>query len=382
MDSNNFDVIIIGAGPAGSTCALALQNTNLRVLLIDKSTFPRDKICGDAVAAYVPKVLNTINPELKEKFLNFSKKFPVDTIRIVGSKNRNMDLAFNEVGCITKRVELDNFLLEETKKLDNVTVQTGCKVNSIEKTKEGFLVKTQLGDYHSKMIVGCDGAQGLSRKSLSPIPKDSAHYAGAVRAYYKGVKGIPTSTFEIHFLKDLIPGYFWIFPLPNGESNIGLGMKTSAIADGKVNLKQEMINLIENYPGIKERFEGAEPISEIQGYGLPLGSRKVPLSGEGFMFCGDAGCLIEPLTGEGIGQAMISGRYAGWQIKECFEKNDFSAQTMLQYDKVVYDKLWLEHKRRLQVRKMIEKFPGMIDFCIGLLEKFPFLNKALKKAFW
>lgn len=178
----------------------------------------------------------------------------------------------------------------------------------------------------------------------------------------------------------MIPGYFWIFPLPNGEANVGLGMKTQAISDQKVNLKKEMLNLIENDPIFKERFKDAEPITPIQGYGLPLGSKKVPLSGEGFIICGDAGYLIEPLTGEGIGEALVSGRYAGWQAIECFEKNDFSAEFMYKYDETVYKKLWPDHSQRLKIRNLIEKYPGLFDLSLNLIQKIKPLKKMVVNA--
>jgi len=379
LTKTNYDIAIIGAGPSGSTCALALGKTKLRVALIDKASFPREKTCGDAVAAYVPKVLNTISPQLKDDFLAFSKKYEVDTIRLYGNDNNPLDLSFGESGYITKRVELDHFLFQKAQALPNVSALTNFKVSNISRTNDGFLITTGDNDIQAKLIIGCDGANGISRKYLDPIQKDKLHYAGAVRAYYKNVTGIPNKTFEIHFLKDLIPGYFWIFPLPNGESNVGLDMPSQNIIERKLNLRQEMKAIIEKHPVIKERFKNAIPLTKIEGGGLPLGSKKVSLSGEGYMFCGDAAYLIEPLTGEGIGQAIISGRYAGWQAAKCFEEQNFSAKFLKQYDKTVYDKLWGDHKKRFMLRNQIEKHPIWFNKTLNFMANNSFLKMALKK---
>lgn len=379
---SSFDIIIIGGGPSGTTAALALGNTGLTVAIIDKSEFPRDKICGDALAAYVPKVLNTIDPSYTDKFLSEVTKVSVNTVRIGAPNGEWCDLTFNEFGFISKRMVLDNQLMEWVKELDNVTVFENQTVSDIVRENGSYIVTTQEHVFNAKLVIGCDGAQGITRKKLAPLKKDSDHYAGAVRAYYKGVEGIPPGTFELHFLKGLVPGYFWIFPLPNGEANVGLGMKTTAISDLKINLKEEMLKVIESDPKFSSRFKGAKALGSIQGYGLPLGSRKVALSGEGFMFCGDAGCLIEPLTGEGIGQAMVSGRYAGWHAKKCFEENNFNEDFMSQYDKTVYDKLWPDHKRRLVIRNIIEQYPSSLSVSVSLVNKIPGLKNIAQKVLW
>jgi len=120
-------------------------------------------------------------------------------------------------------------------------------------------------------------------------------------------------------------------------------------------------------------------ISKVEGYGLPLGSRKVDLSGEGFMFCGDAGHLIEPLTGEGIGQAMVSGRYAGWQAIKCFEQNDFSSKFMMDYETTVYKKLWATHRKRYFIQNIIEKKPWILNVTVKLFNWTKTIRSFFKK---
>ena len=101
--NSSFDVIIIiiiiiGAGPAGSTCALALAKAGLNVALLEKSTFPRDKVCSDAIPPYVPKVLHTINPELKNRYINYTAKEPVKSVHFIAPSQEHMDLTLGEMG--------------------------------------------------------------------------------------------------------------------------------------------------------------------------------------------------------------------------------------------------------------------------------------------
>jgi len=210
---------------------------------------------------------------------------------------------------------------------------------------------------------------------------DLNHYSGAVRAYFKNVKDIPSNTIEFHFFKDLIPGYFWIFPLPNNMSNVGFELLSENISINKINLREKMLEIIKTEPNLKERFANAEMQGTIKGYGLPLGSRKVTISGKRFMLSGDAAALVDPLSGEGIGQAIISGRYAGWQAKKCFEENNFSADFMKQYDKNVYDKMWRLHQARYKFRKLVNKRAWLLNAFVNMGNSNKIFHKALSKFF-
>ncbi|MGZ3903324.1 MAG: NAD(P)/FAD-dependent oxidoreductase [Bacteroidia bacterium] len=382
-NKERFDIVICGAGPAGSTCALALGRSGLKVALLEKKTFPRDKICGDALAAYIPKVLNTINPGLVKAFDDFPDKEKVNTIRIVAPNESFLDVKTKEFGHISARLQFDNFLFDEVSRLSNVTVFQSTSVSDVIVYDDCVNTTFENGTIlQSQLIIGCDGAQGMVAKKLTDTKLDPDHNSGAVRAYYKNVSGMEPLTFELHFLKDILPGYFWIFPLPNNQCNVGIGLLSKTISEKKVNLKAKMAEVINEVPYIKERFKNAEMISEIKGFGLPLGSRKVQISGKRFMLCGDAASLIDPATGEGIGQAMVSGRYAGWHTMECFKKNDFSAGFMKEYDNLVYKKLWNDHKRRYMIQKLINGRPKLVNSIVRIANNNSLVRKTVEKILW
>jgi flavin-dependent dehydrogenase len=207
----------------------------------------------------------------------------------------------------------------------------------------------------SKIVIGCDGAHSVVNRNVAGTRPDPHHHCGAVRAYYSNVSGIPDRTFEIHMIKDLLPGYFWIFPVKDNLANVGLGVLSDVISKRRMNLRTSLLKVVEEVPYLNDRFKNAERIGKIEGFGLPLGSRKVPMSGERFMLCGDAASLIDPLSGEGIGQAIVSGRYAGWQAKKCFDDNNFSASYMKQYDAQVYKKFWSRHRKNYFIQQLMSR---------------------------
>src|SRR5690606_11571017 len=112
-------------------------------------------------------------------------------------------------------------------------------------------------------------------------------------------------------------------PLPGGYANVGVGMLSETVSQKKINLKKEMLRIIETHPEFKQRFAGAELMGDIKGYGLPLGSKKRVISGDNYMLVGDAASLIDPFTGEGISNAMISGRWAATQAELCLQQQIF-----------------------------------------------------------
>ncbi len=365
--SDDFDVIICGSGPAGCTAALALGSSGLRVAIVEMGKPPGGKVCGDAIPAYAPKVLNTIDPAYSKIPESLNPCVKVNTCRIIAPNGKSLDLIFPEYGFICKRLVFDNFLTGLVEKLPNLTFFNDTKIWSIKMIGSGAEITTGAGQLlKARLVIGCDGAHSIVRRSLTDVKINPHHCSGAVRAYFKNVKDIPSCTFELHFLKDYLPGYFWIFPLPDNQANVGLGMPSDIIAGRKISLQKEMLRIIESVPYLNQRFAGAEMQGDIKGYLIPLGSQKVTISGHRFMLCGDAASLADPATGAGIGQAMVSGRYAGWHALKCFGKNDFSSEFMKGYDKAVYDKLWKENHRRTMIRETFIHYPIVFNSGVNL----------------
>jgi menaquinone-9 beta-reductase len=343
--------VIIGAGPGGTATALFLAKEGQASIVLDRATFPRDKICGDALSGKVVEVLNKLDKALVPAFhAKTELQVPSWGILFVAPSGRELRVPFRTgpqagalpPGFISTRLDFDNWMLEQAQQASGVTIAQRTEVEKLEKTPYGYRLHTNTGSIETPLVIGCDGAQGHTGRLLGHIEKEDAHYCAAVRAYYNNVKGMDSENFiELHFLPDLLPGYLWIFPLPNGRANVGLGMRTDVVAKRKVNLRTLLPEVLSRSP-FCERFAHAELDGAIRGFGLPLGSKQRKISGDNFLLVGDAASLIDPFTGEGIGNAMISGMFAAQKGIEALKTQKLTSADLAPYDKLVYDRLWPE----------------------------------------
>jgi menaquinone-9 beta-reductase len=219
--------------------------------------------------------------------------------------------------------------------------------------------------------VGCDGAHSIVQSALTNTRTSLVETAASLRSYYKNVKGIKQDCFEFYFIPNLNKGYFWIFPSTNGLANVGIGGIKDKKATRQFNLRKVFYYLINESPQFKNRFEDAELVGEEKGWSIPLDlfNSKLPISGSRILLCGDAAALADPITAEGIAPAMSSGRFAAWQIKKCFRKNDFSASIMKSYDKEIRKKYFKDYYFKSALIKLLNRFPGLIDLIFGVAGK-------------
>lgn len=383
------DIVIIGAGPAGCSTSLFLAKNNIPHTIIDKAFFPRDKVCGDALSGKVVYVMKQLNEQMIYDYNQNSNQFlPSWGVKFVAPNGKSIDIPFkNDIskethapGFISKRMDFDASLFN---KLDRnyAQVMDGTELINLEKNNNGITLqlKNQTNEFEIKdvkMLIGAEGDRSMVAKKLSNIKKENDHYCAGIRAYYEGVTELHAQNFiELHFLEELLPGYFWIFPLPNGQANVGAGMLSSSVSAKKVNLKEDMLRAIANNPKIKHRFANANLVGKIQGWGLPLGSKKRVISGDNFLLTGDAASLIDPFTGEGIGNAMYSGMLAAAHIQNCITQNNFSANFNQQYDTAFYDRQWDELKLSHTMQKLC-KYPWLFNFVVNKANK----NRALRET--
>jgi geranylgeranyl reductase family protein len=375
--TEDFDVIICGAGPAGCTAAMALGTSGLKVALIEKEESPGEKVCGDAIPAFVPKVLNTIDPLYARAFEEIDGKNKISVCRITAPGKKVIDLKFSGYGFVCRRQIFDSFLFGLASQLPGITVFQGTTINDVSVNHSEAVIST---DKHQRLkaqiVIGCDGVSSIVRRKLTGNKISKVESSVAARGYFKNISDCSPDTIELHFLKELLPGYFWIFPLPGNQFNVGLGMLSKKISGNRINLREELLNIIKKEPYLARRFQGTELTGEIKGHLIPLCSAKTQISGERFMLCGDAASLVNPATGGGIGQAMQSGRYAGWQALKCFEKMDFSHDFIKEYDKTVYSKIWKENLRYLKVRDYVLDHHAVLNFIISTGSK----NKLIYKT--
>ncbi|HEU4555273.1 MAG TPA: geranylgeranyl reductase family protein [Chitinophaga sp.] len=379
-------VCIIGAGPGGATAALQLAQLGVACVVIDKAVFPRDKVCGDGLSGKVITALEQIDPAVARRLRAFMPKQDSWGVTFVSPGRTKMEVAYKPhynlqtdepAGFVCKRLHFDNFLVEEVKRRPEIQLFEGITIEKYELQDDGYLVTDTTGSFSVKapLLIIANGAHSSFTKEVANIRMEPAHYAAGVRAYYKNVKGTHADSFiELHFLKPLLPGYLWIFPLPNGEANVGMDMISEAVRGKKINLKKLLTDTLAQDPVFKERFSDAEIVSPIEGYGLPLGSKKRKLSGNRYMLVGDAAYLVDPFTGEGIGNALYAGRIAAQEAAAALAANDFSASRLAAYDERVYKVLGPELQLSHRLQKLV-KYPRLFN----LLMKAGTRNKQLKE---
>ncbi|MDB5149082.1 MAG: geranylgeranyl reductase, partial [Mucilaginibacter sp.] len=366
------DVLIIGAGPAGASAALFLAKKGIPSIIVDKAKFPRDKICGDALSGKAVEVLNKLDKDFVGELSSNDKFLGSWGVTFVAPGGESLRVPFNTKkekttapGFISKRVDFDNWLVEKLR--GNSLTQLIEETEIRNYTYYDGSIQAMAKDgrtFKARMVLACDGAYSEFTKDIAGIKTEPAHNCFGLRAYYKNVTGLDKENFiELQFLKEFLPGYFWIFPLPNGYANVGVGMRADKMSSKKINLKKSFESILENNEAIRNRFSNAEKIGDIKLFGLPLGSKKRKLSGNNYMLCGDAAQLIDPFTGEGIGNAMMSGMFAAIQAEKCLLQKKFSAAFMQQYDAELYKRLWPELLLSHRMQQLVN-FPSLFDFVV------------------
>ncbi len=383
------DICIIGAGPAGAATSLTLSKMKIQHVIVDAAVFPRDKVCGDALDTTVMRVLNSIEPGCVEKEILSNNHFTKSHSFLVHVNETSKTLinlpSKNYPGypflCFCKRSYFDHYLIS---KIDTEYAQflQGTKVEKIlHDTSVKTIYAKQDGReiiIQAKMIVGADGDHSAVVRSLGGRKINRKHYAGALRQYWKGIGELQDGCTELYLPKSLGLGYVWIFPLPNGEANIGLGMQSALIAKHKIDIKKVMQDLIEHDPVLQHRFKNATPLESMQGYGLPFASLQKKLHGDGWLLTGDAASLIDPTTGEGIGPGMLSGYIAAHFIQRAIQKNDFSEEMFRHYDREVYKRL----KGSIQVyRFLLNTSTKWYRFFLNQVITHPFIRKKIVRYF-
>ncbi|WBO85160.1 geranylgeranyl reductase family protein [Hymenobacter yonginensis] len=387
------DICILGAGPGGATAALHLANAGHRCLLLDKATFPRDKVCGDALSGKVINELRRIGEALPAQLAADPAQVPSWGIDFYAPNGRKLAVPFKPhynkaadraAGHIIKRLDFDNFLIEEVRRRSEIDFREGLDAALPEQQPDGrWLVRDAAGApvALARLLLVANGAQSGFARLVAGHALEPAHHCAGLRAYYRGVQGLHADNFiELHFIQDFLPGYLWVFPLPNGEANVGVGMLTEAVSKKKVNLRERLAEILQTHPALKDRFAGAERLGPVRGFGLPLGSRRRVLSGPSYLLLGDAASLIDPFTGEGISHAMVSGRHAADWAGRALAAQDFSAGFLRGYDAAVYNRLGQELRLSRAMQKLLD-YPWLFNFVANRAANNPTLAETLSMMF-
>jgi geranylgeranyl reductase family protein len=313
------DVVVVGGGPAGSAAAIVLARAGRDVVLVDKATFPRDKCCGDGLTAAALRELEWLGlrPESVPDWQ------VVDQAWVRGPTGRTVQFPLpsdrGQYAVCAPRAQLDAALLDVAR-AEGVKVHDGHALTGAREVEAGSagggleLDVDGLGPLVTRFAIGADGMWSPLRKLLGVAPPGYLGEWHAFRQYFSGV-GPAAGGLWVWFEPDLLPGYAWSFPLPGGRANVGFGIhRGSGIATR--DMKRIWPEILAR-PHIREVLgDGAEPEGVHKAWPIPARVDDTPLTAGGgrALFVGDAACATDPMTGEGIAQALLSGRWAAESI--------------------------------------------------------------------
>ncbi len=347
------DVVVVGGGPAGASAAITCARDGRRVVLVDKARFPRDKFCGDGLTTGALRLLEGLGlrPETVESWT------PATDVMVSSPSGRTVRLPLPRgqgvFAAIARRADLDAALLQVAVDA-GVRVLDGHAVVGVEQRADRVVVTADgVDELHARYLIAADGMWSPIRKllglglDLSSSANTSGRQGGtylgewhAFRQYFTSV-GPAARDLWVWFEPDILPGYVWSFPLPDGGANVGFGIQR-----GGAVTTQDMKAL---WPELLRRPRIADVLgpdaraeSAHRAWPIPARIDDVPLTAGRTLFVGDAAAACDPMTGEGIGQALVTGIAAAKAIEH--GEPDGTAVVRSVYEESVRRELLADHR--------------------------------------
>ena len=401
-NSETYDVLIVGAGPAGANTAISYKKLNpeLKVGIFDKAIFPRDKSCGDAIG---PGVISALKRFGNEHILEDEPE--VISTTLYGPKNIGIQNYIPEVQnkedsvvYVIPRVDLDNRIFNLAKSLE-VDSFEGYRYSGFEKNLDESInvsFKNSSGEnetFRTTLLVGADGANSRVRKDLNLNQNKDWHKAIAIRAYidspnYLDIFKERSLMFEINV--SALRGYAWAFPSKDTLINIGIGMPLSLFKKEDKNINDMLNDFVQT---LESRGVIVENIRLEKSYMLPFASSRPKLAHDKVALVGDAGSMINPMSGEGIFYGMESGFLLAENTHNFLQNNKEEINNGLKSYQKSFNKRFSKHYLSCALARLVLQSPFMtqrllaiasidqhtIDFVVELL--FDEARLTLKEVF-
>ena len=348
-----YDLIVVGAGPAGAAAGVTAARGGARVLVVDRATFPRPKTCGDAISNRGAEVVDRIVG--REGALSSVPHAVVHGAVAVFPDGARVRRGFGgHDGYIVPRNDLDALLRNQLEGA-GAEVREGAKVERL--LHNGTDVVGALVDgerIFANAVIAADGPGSVGWRALGVPYRRGRGLAVAITAYYEGVDfGEDAGRTEHYFESDLRSGYGWAFPPVQGESNVGVYQRADAFEAGPRKLGPWLDAFVERHP---ERFRGARLVGRSRTWSLPLAVRPGPPGGPGLLLAGDAAFSIDPLSGEGIWQALDSGEQAARTVLAALDGQGLTMRWVRQYQATWTARIGATSMMRLGIQDAMDRF--------------------------
>ncbi len=348
-DREQWDVLVLGAGPAGCAAAIEAARGGARVLVVDRASFPRPKVCGDAVSnrggVLVDGLLGGQDALGRVPHARVARS-------VAGFPNgAKIVRDFKDApGWIVPRMHLDA-LLRDGLEHEGVVVRERTLVRQVGAEPEGFIASTDEGSIRSRLLIGADGPGSLVWPLLGWSRAKGRSLGVAITAYVDGVTwGADLGDSEHYFEHGLDCGYGWVFPDVDGSANVGVYQRADRFQDGDQKLPQMLATFMEAHP---ERFRGARIRGRARTWQLPITDDDNRGGRDGVFVAGDAAHAIDPLSGEGIWQALHTGRSAGTQAAAVIGGRRKLANAHADHARLLERDIVRPARRRLQIQEAI-----------------------------
>lgn len=313
MLTGRSDVLIVGAGPAGAAAGAFLARMGLEVACVDRARFPRDKTCGDAVSSAGLEIAAAMGAELSAL-----PHAPVTAAAAILPDGERIVRHYGaHPGAIVPRLALDD-LLRQRMQAAGVALHEGVAVRTLLRDGDRFVgAEGPALRWHARVVLAADGPGSVAWAALGREYPRGAQLGVAATVYLRGATPLQAGVSEHYFERDLPCGYGWLFPPVEGLANVGVYQRADRYNKRGGQLRALLQEFLARHP---DRFADAEAVGPVRSWALPLCLHTWPLGGApGLLVCGDAGSFVDPLSGEGIWQALRTGQlaaeYAGAALK-------------------------------------------------------------------
>lgn len=352
--SGDWDAAIVGAGPAGCAAAITLARAGQRVVMVDRARFPRPKACGDGLTAGALRLLEGLGLDPTP----ISTWMPVKDVFIRSPSGRTVEFPLprkdGQFAAVVPRAELDNALVEQAKAEGAELIEgAGCQ-GVVENDSQVVLEVENMGTVYAQYAIAADGMWSPTRKHLGLAPDGYRGDWHAFRQYWSGVDTEASQALWVWFEEEILPGYVWSFPLPDGRANVGFGVRR----DGPVavgDMGKLWRDLLERDHIRSVLGDGAVPEAPHRAWPIPARIDKVPLTARRTMFVGDAAAATDPMSGEGIAQALLTGIGAAHAVLAGSGDADL---VMSNYRRFVRRELFADHRMARRLGRVLATRPG------------------------
>jgi menaquinone-9 beta-reductase len=324
--SDSADVVVVGAGPAGSAVAYYLATAGLNVIVLEKTNFPREKVCGDGLTPRAVKALTAMGAPIGEGDGWLRNK----GLRIIGGGGR-IELDWPDLssypgyGLVRTRLDFDQTLARHAQKAGARLLEGVNVTGPLLDDRTGRIVGVTARDgqqFRGRMVVAADGNSSRLSVAMGLHKRDDRPLGVAVRTYYTSPRhndDYLEAWLDLWDGNSLLPGYGWIFGMGDGTSNVGLGLLNTSKGFGEIDYRDLLRKWLGAMPA-EWGFTEENRTQPVRGAALPMGFNRTPHYTNGLLLAGDAGGMVNPFNGEGIAYALESGELAARVITQALAR--------------------------------------------------------------